>query len=56
MTKSILFSLALMFIITISKAQTPMQFSGVDCNGASVDMFADLDAGKAVILHPNYLI
>lgn len=51
MTKSILFSLALMFVITISKAQTPMQFSGVDCNGASVDMFADLDAGKAVILH-----
>lgn len=50
MTKSILFSLALMFVITISKAQTPMQFSGVDCNGASVDMFADLDAGKAVIL------
>ncbi len=44
------FSLALMFVITISKAQTPMQFSGVDCNGASVDMFADLDAGKAVIL------
>lgn len=51
MTKSILLSIALMFVITISKAQTPMQFSGVDCNGASVDMFADLDAGKAVILH-----
>ena len=41
-----------MFVITISKAQTTaMQFSGVDCNGGSVDLFADLDAGKAVILH-----
>ena len=50
MTKSILTTIALMFVITISKAQTPMQFSGVDCNGASVNMFADLDAGKAVIL------
>jgi hypothetical protein len=50
MKKLMFFSLALMFVITISKAQTPMQFSGVDCNGASVDMFADLDAGKAVIL------
>ncbi len=51
MTKSILTTIALMFVITISKAQTPMQFSGVNCNGASVDLFADLDAGKAVILH-----
>lgn len=39
-----------MFVVTISKAQTPMQFSGLDCNGASVDLFADLDAGKAVVL------
>ncbi len=51
MTKSILTTIALMFVITISKAQTPIQFSGVNCNGASVDLFADLDAGKAVILH-----
>ena len=40
-----------MFVITISKAQIPMQFSGVNCNGGSVNLFADLDAGKAVILH-----
>lgn len=41
-----------MFVITISKAQTTgMQFSGKDCNGNSVDLFADLDAGKVVILH-----
>lgn len=44
-------AIALMFVITISKAQSPIQFTGVDCNGNSVDLFADLDAGKAVILH-----
>lgn len=43
---------ALMFVVTISKAQTTaMQFTGQDCNGNPVDLFADLDAGKAVILH-----
>lgn len=51
MKKSILMAIALMFVITISKAQSPIQFTGVDCNGNSVDLFADLDAGKAVILH-----
>jgi len=51
MTKSLFVSIALMFVITISKAQTAMQFSGVDCNNNPVDLFADLDAGKAVILH-----
>lgn len=43
---------ALMLVTTISKAQTTaMQFTGQDCNGNNVDLFADLDAGKAVILH-----
>lgn len=52
MKKSILLSLALLFIVTVSKAQvTAMQFSGPDCNGNNADLFADLDAGKAVILH-----
>ena len=51
MKKSILTAFALMFVITISKAQTTgMQFSGKDCDGNSVDLFADLDAGKVVIL------
>lgn len=27
-----------------------MQFNGLDCNNNSVDLFADLDAGKAVVL------
>lgn len=52
MTKSILTTFTLMFVFTISRAQTTgMQFSGKDCNGNSVDLFADLDAGKIVILH-----
>ena len=51
MKKTILLSIALMFVLKISKAQSVMQFAGVDCNGNNVDLFADLDAGKAVILH-----
>ena len=42
--------MVLVFGLTISKAQTAMQFSELDCNGNSVDLFADLDAGKAVVL------
>jgi hypothetical protein len=29
---------------------TAMQMNGLDCNGNSMDVFADLDAGKAVVL------
>lgn len=50
MTKRILFSFALMFVIMISKAQTPMQINGLDCNSTSHDMFSELDAGKAVVV------
>jgi len=50
MKKSIFISIALIVAITISKAQTAMQFTGLDCNGNTVDLFADLDAGKAVVL------
>lgn len=51
MKKARVLLIALMFVITISKAQTTaMQFTGQDCNGNNVDLFADLDAGKAVIL------
>lgn len=47
-----LFTMALMFIITTSKAQlTAMDFYGMDCNGTMHNMFSELDAGKAVILH-----
>jgi hypothetical protein len=52
MKKQILNLLALMFVATISKAQTTaMQLNGKDCNGVSHDLLADLDSGKAVILH-----
>ncbi|MFA7379110.1 MAG: T9SS type A sorting domain-containing protein [Bacteroidia bacterium] len=52
MKKIIFILIALTFVLTISKAQTTgMQFSGKDCNGNSVNLFDDLDAGKIVILH-----
>jgi len=52
MKKTIFLSMALMFIITISKAQTTaMPLFGMDCNGVSHNLISDLDAGKAVILH-----
>lgn len=42
---------ALLFIFTFTKAQqTAMQFSGLDCNSNAVDLYADLNAGKAVVL------
>jgi hypothetical protein len=43
-------TIALMFVITISKAQTAMQINGNDCNGTSHDLFADLNAGKASVV------
>lgn len=52
MKKSTFLLVALMFVITISKAQTTaMPLSGLDCNGVSHNLIADLDAGKAVLLH-----
>ncbi len=52
MAKSIFTVIALLFVITFSKAQTTaMQLNGLDCNGNAHDLYADLDAGKAVLLH-----
>ncbi len=53
MTKLIsTFTIALMFVATISKAQTTaMNFNKMDCNGNQHNLFADLDAGNVVILH-----
>lgn len=51
MTKSLLLSLALLLGISHLQAQTAMPFSGNSCNGDPVNLFADLDAGKAVLLH-----
>lgn len=46
-------ALALVGLISVSNlvAQTTaMNFSGQDCNGNNVDLFTDLEAGKAVML------
>ncbi len=52
MKKSIFLFITLMFVLTISKAQTTaMQVTRTDCNGNNIDIFADLDAGKVIILH-----
>lgn len=49
-TKSLL-TVSLTLVTTLSFGQTTaMNFSGVDCNSNSVDLFSDLDAGKAVML------
>lgn len=51
MKKSILLLFTFTSFIMIAKSQTAMQISGPDCYGMPMDVFADLDAGKAVILH-----
>jgi hypothetical protein len=51
MNKIVLSLLAVaLFGQTISAQTTAMNFSGVDCSGANVNLFNDLDAGKAVVL------
>lgn len=49
--KSILSTFILACCFSFSKAQTALPLSGLDCNGVSHDLYADLDSGKAVILH-----
>ncbi len=51
MKKIISLSTALMLVLTISKAQTAMDFAGLDCNGNYHHLFDDLNAGKAVLIH-----
>ena len=49
--KSIASIVALSLLSLTSFSQTTaMNFSGQDCNGNNVDLFSDLDAGKAVVL------
>jgi thiol-disulfide isomerase/thioredoxin len=43
--------IGILLLSNVSHAQTAMQLSGADCNGVSHDLFADLNSGKAVILH-----
>ncbi len=49
-TKSLIILSFLGLTTTGFSQTTAMQFNGVDCNANSVDLFADLDAGKAVVL------
>lgn len=48
--KKIILFLTLIFTVTISNAQFPLQISGNDCDGVPHDLFAELDAGKASVL------
>lgn len=51
MKKSIYLIIALFYIVSIAKAQTTaMNFNKADCNGNIHNLFADLDAGNAVVL------
>jgi len=50
MKKLRLLTFSVLLISTASFSQTAMQFSGPDCYDTPADLFADLDAGKAVIL------
>ena len=50
MKKSICLSIALMFVLTISKAQTAFDFTATDCASVSHTLFTDLDAGKTVVM------
>lgn len=50
MKKTILLSVLIIALCRISNAQTALQFNGLDCYDNAVDLYADLDAGKAVIL------
>lgn len=52
MKKSIYLSIALLFALATANAQTSaLQINGPDCNGNMHNLYADLDAGKAVLLH-----
>lgn len=51
MKNIILLSFSLMLTFSATRAQTAMQLVGNDCNGNYHDLYADLDAGKAVLLH-----
>ncbi|MDA1224691.1 MAG: T9SS type A sorting domain-containing protein, partial [Bacteroidetes bacterium] len=42
--------LALMFVSTISKAQTAVDFTANDCSSTSHNLFTELDAGKIIVI------
>lgn len=50
MKKILYFLFYLTFIITISKGQTATDFTAVDCNSNSHNLFTELNAGKVIVL------
>lgn len=50
MKKLLSLTLALMFIVSISKAQSAFDFTATDCASTSHTLFTELDAGKTVIM------
>lgn len=42
--------IALMFVATISKAQTATDFTAIDCNSMSHNLYTELNAGKVVVI------
>lgn len=52
MNKILLLLAVVLMTYSATKAQTTaMQINGMDCNGVPHDLLAELDAGKAVLLH-----
>ena len=43
-------SMALMLCSTISNAQTAADFTALDCNGVSHNLYTDLGAGKVIVV------
>lgn len=43
-------TIALMFVVTISKAQTATDFTATDCNSMSHTLYTELNAGKVVVI------
>src|ERR1035437_10690426 len=50
MNKILYTFIALMFLVTISKAQTATDFTATDCNSNSHNLFTELNAGKVIVL------
>src|ERR1017187_11001668 len=50
MKKILYILIALMFVITISKAQTATDFTATDCNSNSHNLFSELNAGKVIVM------
>ena len=48
--KKILFIIAALFISIFGSAQVAPNFTATDCNGTSIDLYSQLDAGKVIVI------